>query len=313
MDVTDFLLGRSLASPEPVLDFGMWKKAWSSLSSCWDLPMDRALAGGLAADRPAWAFASGYQAAVQCLVRTQGGHPGDAIAAVCITEKDGPHPSAMRTRVEPVPGKPGHWELNGEKTFVSGAQEADVLWVAASSGRTAQGRNLLRMVRIPAHSPGLSISPMPALGIVPEIPHAGISLRSVKVPDTELLQGDGYVEAVKPFRTWEDLHVTAAFLAWVFGIGRRRGWDCGILETLLFLIQGARRLAQEPPLSPALHLSLAGFLEQSARLFTDIDPLWKGEDDPEAFSWKRDRRVLDIAASARRKRRETAWRFYSGT
>ena len=106
--------------------------------------MDRALAGGLAADRPSWAFAAGYQAAIHSLSDRAG---AGEIAAVCITEKGKPHPARIGTRLTRDEENKGRWRLTGTKTFVSCAEWADTLWIAASIGRDDQGRNRLCTLR----------------------------------------------------------------------------------------------------------------------------------------------------------------------
>src|SRR5689334_9694851 len=61
------------------------------------LPIDAAVAGGFSADRLAYAFASGYEAALHALV-TQLDRP--LVASFCVTEEAGNHPRAIQTVVE---------------------------------------------------------------------------------------------------------------------------------------------------------------------------------------------------------------------
>src|SRR4051794_29963976 len=58
------------------------------------LPIDEALLGGADADRAAYAFAAGYQAALRALVPSL---PRDAMASLCATEQGGAHPKNIRT------------------------------------------------------------------------------------------------------------------------------------------------------------------------------------------------------------------------
>ena len=310
LSVLDHLLRHSPKSPDPIPDFKAWKKAWLSLAPKWEKPMDRALAGGLSADRPAWAFAAGYQAAIQSLTDPFGLNDIATISAVCITEKDGAHPARIASRLVPIPGKPGAWRLDGHKTFVSGGTEAGVLWVAATTGKTAQGHNQLRLARVPARTAGVIRSPMPLLGLVPEMPHAEVRFESVVIPDESLLPGDGYLKAVKPFRTVEDLHVTAAFLAWLFSVGRRADWPGEILETILSLIVCARGLGLATPLSSHVHIALGGLLGQVHHLLAEIEPMWDDTDPDTRAWWRRDRKILSFAEGARRIRRVKAWQYY---
>jgi hypothetical protein len=83
--VIDHLL-QALVAPTRITVFPEWTGAWKSLVPLWECPVDRALAGGFAADRPTWAFAAGYQAALQRLLPVA--DPA-RIAAICITERGG--------------------------------------------------------------------------------------------------------------------------------------------------------------------------------------------------------------------------------
>lgn len=307
--VIEYLLQAPMAPPAHIAAFPQWKQAWKHMAPVWETPADRALAGGFAADRPAWAFAAGYQAAFQRLVPAI---DNARVAAICITEKDGPHPARIQCHLTPDPGRRDRWRLDGTKAFVSGAEGADILLVAATTGTTVDGRNALRMVTIPAASEGVTVSALPTLGMVPEIPHAKVRLEGVLVAEEAIWPGDGYTEAIKPFRTLEDLHVTGAFLAWIFAIGRRSGWPASVLETMLSLMVSLRGLSLASPREPHVHLALGGLLGQVRDLLQKIDPLWQGVDAEARGWWQRDCKVLDIAATARRRRLETARSHFRG-
>lgn len=298
MAVMEALLQAPAELPGRIDDFTAWKAVWRKIVPGWQTPIDRALAGALAADRPAWVFAAGYQAAIQALGPEL---PSDQVAAFCISEAHGAHPARIKTRLTAVDGKAG-WRLDGTKTFVSGAGGADLLLVAASTGTTPDGRNRLRMVVVPAERTGVRITPLPDLGLVPEMPHGQVDFEAVGLTDEALLPGDGYVRAIKPFRTLEDVHVTGAFLAWLIAVGRRSGWPDAILETLLALMVTARTLALAPPLAPHVHLALGGLLSQVARVMDEALPFWEQIDPRTRQKWERDGRILDIAHAARDRR-----------
>ena len=302
LKVIEALLQAPVGPAVSIGDFEAWKRVWKKIVPCWERPIDRALAGGLAADRPAWVFAAGYQAAIQAL---QPDLPSDQLAALCISEEHGAHPGRIRTRLTAAEGSAG-WRLDGTKTFVTGAEGADLLIVAASAGVMPDGRNRLRMVMVPADREGVCITPLPDLDVVPEMPHGRVAFETVGVADDALLPGDGYLRAIKPFRTLEDVHVTGAFLAWFAGVGRRSGWPDAILETLLALMVTARTLALAPPLEPHVHLALGGLLSQVARVKDEAAPLWERVDHRTRQWWRRDHKILAVAASARTRRLEAA-------
>ena len=159
---------------------------------------------------------------------------------------------------------------------------------------------------VPADQAGVTITPLPELGVVPEMPHGRVRFEAVDVADGDLLPGDGYTRAVKPFRTLEDIHVTGAFLAWFFAVGRRSGWPEALLENLLALMVTARTLALAPPLDPHVHLALGGLLSMLSHVMDAAEPCWEQVDPRTRQWWQRDRRILEIAAGVRTRRLETA-------
>ena len=307
--VIDYLLQAPVA-PTRITVFSEWTEAWKSLVPLWKFPVDRALAGGFAADRPAWAFAAGYQAALQRLLPAA--DPA-RIAAICITEKGGPHPARIQSCLKTDPETASRWRLDGTKAFVSGAGGAEILYVAASTGMTPQGRNILRMVSVSADSAGVTVDPCPSLGMVPEMPHGQVRFEAVSLARDALWPGDGYTGAIKPFRTLEDLHVTGAFLGWLFAVGRRFGWPASTKETMVSLMVAVRSLALAPPLDPHVHIALGGLLAQVHGLLEEIVPLWQKADSRVRDWWLRDRKVLDIADTPRQRRLGAARSHYSGT
>lgn len=264
-------------------------------------PMERAVLGGFAADRLGYAFAAGYQAALDALLP---GAPGER-RALCATEDAGAHPRAIRTALRVDASR--KMQLEGRKRWATLAPLAEELLVVASLGETAEGRNVLRLVRVPRAAPGVRITPMPATPFAPEIPHAEIALEGVAVREEDLLEGDGYEAYLKPFRTLEDVHVHGALLGYLVGVGRRHGWPEGVLERLAGLVLIAEGVAADAPQHPTTHLALAGLLGATQALLAELEPHWASVGDEERARWARDRPLLDVAARAREARRARAW------
>jgi acyl-CoA dehydrogenase len=289
--------------PAPLGSVGDWWAQHLRLAARFPTPVDFALAGGFAAERMGYAFASGYHAALCSLFPGMG---REQRAALCVTEAEGGHPAVMRTRLTGAEGGPSR--LEGSKAFVTLGQAADVLWVVASEGVDEQGRNRLRVVRLDARRPGVTLTELPPTPFVPEVPHAELHLHEVEVTPEEVLPGDGYARYVKPFRTVEDCHVHAALLGWLLRVGRRAGWPEAVREELLALAVAMRGLALADPTSPAVHLALGGTLDLCQRLVDGLEPLWARVDASTREGWARDRALLRLAGKVRAKRRETARR-----
>ncbi|MDX9819874.1 MAG: acyl-CoA dehydrogenase family protein [Desulfococcus multivorans] len=291
-------------------DFMTYRRVLAAVCRSWETPVDRAAAGGFAADCVAFAFAAGYTAALQRLVP---GLPEDAVACLCVTEAGGGHPRAIMSRLssaEESPGRERKFLLNGAKKFATCAAEADVFLVAASMGTGADGRNNIRIVRIDAKLPGIQITPMADVRLVPEISHGEVLFTDVMVDEADLLPGDGYRDYIKPFRIIEDIHVTAGILGYLFRSACVYRWRREIRENILGRIASIRSLALSDPAAPAVHILLADALRRTARLVERLDPYWARSDAAAGQAWDRDKLLMTIADKARARRLETAWEFY---
>ncbi len=259
--------------------------------------IDRAAIGGFAADRLGYAFLAGYRAA---LARVD---PTLSRASLCATESGGAHPRAIATRLEP---RDDGFALTGDKTFATLASSAATLLVVASSGR-----NSLHVARIPADRAGVTIADREAMPFAPEIPHARVALRGVRVARDEVLEGDGYLRLLKPFRTLEDMHVAAAWLGHVVRLVRLFGEPRDLADRALAALAALRDLGRRDPLDAVLHVALAG-------VFTDAHAVAAGctlaaADEATRARWQRDLPLFAVAGQARDLRRTAAWTALEGT
>lgn len=298
------ILRHLLAAPidEGPRELEAWWSRHESRSASFTLPIDRALAGGLAADRLGFAFAAGYDAALHALVPELG---VGTRAVLCATERGGGHPRAIEATLRPDEG--GGYLLSGHKRWASLATRAEVLLVVASLGESAKGRKELAVARISARAPGVTLRPMPEPPFAPEIQHAELELLDVAVPRGGLLEGDGYERYLKPFRTIEDTHVLGAVLGYLAGAGRRHGWPPALRQETLALVVAIRALAIEAPDAPEMHVALAGALGEIEAHVARTADAWLGSDADERARWERDRPLLAVAAKARALRAERAW------
>ncbi|RYZ34947.1 MAG: acyl-CoA dehydrogenase family protein [Myxococcaceae bacterium] len=304
-DVLRFLLTE--APDSPALDsVEVWWRRHLALPPRFQAPADLALASGFRADRLGFAFASGYHAALRSLFPQLA---SDRRVALCATESGGGHPNAIETTLTPAGAG---WKLDGTKTYVTLGTHAELLLVVATEGRDAQGRNRLRMVVVDAKRPGVRVEPLPPLDFVPEVPHAALRLEGVAVAPEDVLPGDGYTRYLRPFRTVEDCHVNLAVLGWLVKVGRRCGWPVALREELVSIAVMMRALANEDPSDPGVHVALGGALAQLGRALERCETAWEGVDVETREKWRRDRRLLDLAAKVRVKRLESARQKLAG-
>jgi hypothetical protein len=287
-----------------------WWPRWRQGAALAATTAEQALRGGFDADRVAWAFACGYQAALRALLPQL---PADALAAFCVTEETGNRPRDIRTRITAHAG--GTVTLSGTKRWTMLGPDSSVLLVAGVMGPAApNARALLKVARVAVGSPGLQLLPMAPTRFVPEVPHARIVLDEVRVDAGALLPGDGYERYVKPFRTHEDIHVTLAVLAYLLRETRQRRWPGHLAERLCATITVLCELAACPADAASTHVVMAGALAQAHVLFAEAGTLWAElGDDPAAQRWQRDAALFGVAGAARSQRTARAWERLQGS
>ena len=323
------------ADPEPLAagdDAAGWYRAFSDgVLASWQgkeregaadagrVHFSHGLLGGFVADRPAWAMVSGHQGAIRRLAWECGGlhlMPEGGIVAFCASEEGGAHPRAVQSSLDAMPG--GDFRLNGQKRWATLAPSATALLLIASAGREGD-RNRLRALCVPSDRRGIGIAPMtvnsPTGGggrasANPEVHHAVIELNEVPVAAGELLGGDGYTDAIKPFRTIEDLYIGAAMTAYNLALARRSGWPASAVEDLLLLLACAEALAFGPLDEPAAHLGVAALGRATARVREAHTAHWDLVDDGAAAAWRRATSGAGVAARAKELRRQAAWRQF---
>jgi alkylation response protein AidB-like acyl-CoA dehydrogenase len=272
-----------------------WWAAHRRLAAELEDPADLALRAGMASDRPAWAFASGYEAALRSLVPSL---PRDAKVALAVTEEGGNHPRAIQTRVE---RSPTGLRLDGVKSFITLGTHAELILVAATSGIRDDGRPKIEMVKVPASAPGIRLEAHGPAPFVPEVPHARAVLEGVEVPADGRLSGDGYADYVKPFRTVEDAHVALALTGHLIRVARQADAAAEVLAELVALADATHRLCGRKPADPETHVLLAGAFEW-LRGAADDSRLWDTVDPSVRAVWERDRAILEVAEKARKAR-----------
>ncbi|MBD2838046.1 acyl-CoA dehydrogenase [Pseudomonas sp. JM0905a] len=254
-------------------------------------PFELAVLGGKLSATPGLAFLAGYQGALRLLWPSA----PQSLGALCVTENRSVRPADMQTRLSGL-------SLAGRKDFVTAGDAADWLLVAAREEADGESPRLaLTVVRNGA--PGVRVEQLKPLPLMPDIPHARLHLEGAHC---ERLAGDGWDAYVKPFRSIEDLHVLAALVAWLYGVGRDNAWRQDLQLRLLALLSGAAEVSRQCATAPAMHLLLAALFAQFKALKPELDAAFAGGPEDWANLWKRDQGVLEIASGPRAKRLEKA-------
>jgi len=271
--------------------------------------LEQATLGGRFSNNMNFAFCAGYQSAIQSLFKPD----ARALASLCITEKEGNHPKHIKSTL--VEHKQA-WQLNGSKSFITGANDATKLYIAVTEPFLIQNntsRPNIKMLAVPADTTGIHITPMPPLLFVPGISHGTAVFEHVNIQASQILNGDGYSQYVKPFRTHEDIHVLVAILGFRIGEALSSNWSLSSIEAHLMLLSSLLSIRTDSFNEPTTHLIFSGCRAQFNTLIKQTDEEFK-LNNPKGFSdWKRDKALLGIASKAHTVRTHRAWEYISGS
>ncbi len=280
-----------------------WLDRWASLCAQGGSPFELAVQGGLQADRLAWAFASGHQAAIRALLPAVA--PNEVVA-FCLTEPTGNRPRDLQSTATATAD--GHWLLTGEKRWATLGPVATHLLVVCRQADATGTAPALRVARIATPATGLQIEPMPATTFVPELPHSAVHLDGVRVDQGDWLPGDGWDGYGKPFRTLEDLFIASAILALLVREARAHVWPGDFAQRAVATLLACQGLADQAADAPATHVALAGVLAQAQALYAESAALWSaGPATTAGERWLRDAKLLGLSAGTHAQRTARAW------
>lgn len=248
-----------------------------------------------------FAFAAGYQCALQALLPQL---DVQKRYAFCVTEEAGNTAKVIESKLEK---NPQGYQLSGHKKFITGAAQADQLLVVAHAGIREDGKKLLKLVDVPKLTTGIHIELMNELKFIPELSHGRVTFEGVSVEENQVLPGDAYEEYVKPFRTIEDIHVSAALMGHLVGLGVRFEWPQILLEKFLSVIASFQFLANENPKLSGVHIALGGAFQMRSEIIKEAAPWLEQLPAAEKIVWERDRVLLGVAGKAGEKRLSNAW------
>ncbi|HBN9704369.1 acyl-CoA dehydrogenase [Pseudomonas aeruginosa] len=253
--------------------------------------LERAVLGGRLAASPGLAFLAGYQAALRALWPAA----PEGLGALCVTEKRSVRPADLQTRLEGL-------VLHGQKDFVTAGDSAS-WWLVAARDEAPGQPPRLSMTVVLAGAPGARLEALPALPLMPDVPHSRLLLDGAHC---ERLPGDGWDDYVRPFRLLEDVHALAALVGWLYGVGHECGWPSPLLLRLAGILGGCAEVARHPVACVGTQAVLAGLFEQFSALEGQLDAAFAANASTWEALWQRDRGLLAIANGARKVRLEKA-------
>ena len=278
-------------------DFAAWRAGFA----CRGTPFQAAVAAGLSAGQLAFCFAGGYQAALRCLLPSL---PATAFGALLLSEGKRQRPEELTTTL--TPRGDGGFRLEGEKSWVTGALSADPLLVIARRGTDADGRVSAALVVLPPGLDGIRIEERRDMPFLAAVPHGRALFTGVEVEAAMVVEGDGWRDHARPFRTIEDVHVLAAMAAHAARQSVRDGWSPSLQAALLSCLARLSGCAQYAPGDPSGHLLLAAAERELQGCVAQINELLAGRDDDFPRDWRANHLLVALAAPARAKRLEKA-------
>lgn len=262
--------------------------------------IDMAVAAGALAPSLAHAFVAGYRCALERLLPNIVSK--EQIVSFCVSESGGTHPRAILTTLRQ---QGACYLLNGQKTWSTLAPLATTLLVAASIGQV-RNRQQIKIVCLAALAEGVEIIVRPAAAFLPNVPHGIVTFKNTVVQQHALLVGDGYADFIKPFRSIEDLYITAAALGYIVRWARQARWPAVLVEQLTLLISAAIGLDGLAAQSSMMHLGLAELLDRFQLFLQNARAEIAKAPSQILTEWQRDTAIFSVAAKVRALRRQKA-------
>lgn len=262
-----------------------WSEDYFSLTK-YQTPFDKALLGGFSCQQFSFAFLSGYQAALQQMFPTIA---PNQLKALCVSEAKGGHPKVIHTTLDE------NNRINGFKTYITAGSEVEHLLVLCKTNEIVNRRPLLKMVHLPRTTDNIQITDF-ELPFMLEVKHGKLALKDTQIHSSQILEGDGYSQYTKPFRTLEDVLVATAYHAMLLRQAMDYEWEEDLRDQIVFHLFTLKNLLDLPPMDKETHLLLAAYEANFEKLLPRIDANI-AEYSPPHFKedWERNRKVLSLA------------------
>lgn len=270
----------SLSSYQSVND---WSRDYYRLTKGRE-PIDKAIIGGFQCQQFSYTFMAGYQAALE--------HMFPSIApnefkALCVSEEKGGHPKAIQTVLQ-------NNQISGVKTYVTAGTEANHLLVLCKTDEIIDDRPVLKIVHVPSQANGVEVTNF-ELPFMKEVKHGKLRLKDIKIEANQILKGDGYSDYTKPFRTLEDISVSAAYQAMLLRQAIDNYWDDNLRDQLLLNIYTLKNLLMLKPSDQETHLLLAAADHSFQNLLPTIDAHIKNQSTTLfKTDWENNKKVISL-------------------
>lgn len=209
-------------------------------------PFEKAIFGGFSCQQFSFTFMAGYQAALEHMFPTIA---PNKLKALCVSEEKGGHPKAIETTLIDN-------QINGFKTYITAGSDVDHLLVLCKTNEIINGRPQLKMIHLPKSSDKIELINF-ELSFMKEVKHGKLAMKDTKITESQMLAGDGFTDYTKPFRTLEDICVSAAYQAMLLRQAIEYNWEEDLRDSILLNIYTLKNLLTLTLLDPKTHILLA--------------------------------------------------------
>ncbi len=257
----------------------------------------KAVIGGFGCQQFSFAFMAGYQAALHRMFPTIA---PNTLKALCVSEEKGGHPKFIQTTLG------NNNRINGLKTYITAGSEAENLLVLCKTNEIIEGKPLLKMVHLPRTADNIEITDF-ELPFMREVKHGKLILKDTPIHSNQILEGDGYSQYTKPFRTLEDILVGISCNAMLLRQAIDYKWEKDLRDQLIFNIFALKRILRLTPSNKERHILLGTYEVNFEKLLPQID-LNITNYSPAHFQadWAENKRVLFMAKKVKALRLEKA-------
>jgi len=260
-----------------------WSAAYFQLTKD-KSPIDKAITGGFVCQQFSFAFLAGYQAALEKMFPTVA--PNE-LKALCVSEAKGGHPKAIQTTL--IDNR-----VDGIKTYITAGSDAAHLLVLCKTEEVVNGRPLLKMIHLPSDADNTEISNF-ELPFMLEVNHGKLTLKNTQINSNQILQGDGFNDYAKPFRTLEDVCVGAAYQAMLLRQAIEYKWEEEVRDQIILNIHTLKTFLTLPPSDRETHLLLATSEQNLKKLLPKIESNILTHSPPHfKEDWEVNKRIISL-------------------
>lgn len=264
-------------APDEEAYLELWTKHVATVPS----PIAAAISGGALADRLAWVFVAGYQAAVH---RVFPELPVDGWAAYLVSE--GPEGELPGVTVEP---RDGGFVLTGHKTWLAASDHTQHLVVSVGE------RDERRFFFVDRNAQGVSILTYDRASYLGDMSQGRATFEGVAVDPSHVVTDHAFGNA-------EPLYVLAAAAAFMLSHTHSRGGPTSLAGRSLAAIAAAAALSEADVTEHQVTLGLVGVAAEVHTAATEFEAfLWEA-DEALLERWSADRRLINMFSASLERR-----------